>query len=83
MEEENLMEHELSYGKPNFDAELVAFLKSASVVKVASWSRAKDQAAILAIIKEHNYRVEEYTILNYAKLMPNGSSPKLVQKDLL
>jgi hypothetical protein len=67
------MEHELDYQKPTFYDELNALLKSASVVKISGWSRAKDQASVLGLIKEHNYKVETYTVLNFARLTPNRS----------
>ena len=65
------MEHELDYQKPNFYEDLDPLLKRGSIVKIHSWSRAKDQAALLGLIKEHNYKVEIYTLMNFAKLMPN------------
>lgn len=65
------MEHELDYQKPHFYEDLNPLLKSGSIVKIHSWSRAKDQAALLGLIKEHNYKVEIYTLTNFAKLLPN------------
>ncbi len=64
------MEHELDPQKPTFYEELNAFLESASIVKIYNWSRAKGQTPILDLIKEHDYKVETYTILNFARLTP-------------
>ena len=64
------MEHDLDYQKPNFYEDLNPLLKGGFVVKIHSWSRAKDQVSLLDLIKEHNYRVEVYTVMNFAKLMP-------------
>ena len=65
------MEHELDYQKERFYEELDPLLKNRSIVKIYSWSRAKDQAALLGLVKEHNYKIEIYTLMNFAKLMPN------------
>jgi hypothetical protein len=73
------VEHELSYEKPDFYQELQALLKEASIVKIYCWSRAKEQASIVALIKEHNYAVEAYTVLNFAKLTPKHSASRGLQ----
>jgi hypothetical protein len=75
------MEHELDYQNTNFYDQLNPLLKEGSVVKVAGWSRAKGEAALLGLIKEHNYRVEIYTFLNFARLSPNPR-PSLEQKPI-
>jgi hypothetical protein len=64
------MEHELDYQKEGFYEDLNPLLKSGSIVKIYSWSRAKDQASLLGLIKEHNYTVQTYTVMNFAKLTP-------------
>jgi hypothetical protein len=74
------MEHELDYQTPSFYADLNPLLKSGSVVKISSWSRAKDQAPLLGLIKEHNYLVETYTFMNFAKLMPNSHAAMAAAK---
>ena len=65
------MEHELDYQKPGFYENLDPLLKSGSIVTIYSWSRAKEQMSLLGLIKEHNYKVETYTLMNFAKLIPN------------
>ena len=65
------MEHDLDYQEPNFYENLNPLLKERFVVKIHSWSRAKDQVSLLDLIKEHNYKLEVYTMMNFAKLMPN------------
>jgi hypothetical protein len=62
--------HELEFKMPGFHAELDALMGRACVVKIHGWSRAKDEALVLKLIKEHGYVVEVYTILNVAKLFP-------------
>ena len=74
------MEHDLDYQKPNFYEDLNPLLKGEFVVKIHSWSRAKDQVPLLDLIKEHNYKIEVYTVMNFAKLMPNRSAAIIVQK---
>jgi hypothetical protein len=74
------VEHELDYKKERFYEDLNPLLKSGSVVKIYSWSRAKDQASLLDLIKEHNYRIESYTLMNFAKLMPKLPTAVVVQK---
>ena len=74
------MEHDLDYQKPNFYEDLNPLLKGGFVIKIYSWSRAKDQVSLLDLIKEHNYRVEVYTFMNFAKLMPNHPAAIVVQK---
>jgi hypothetical protein len=69
------MEYELNYEKPEFQEELNALMVKASVVKVYGWSRAKGQASVLDLIKRHNYAVQSYTTLNFAKLIPNRPTP--------
>lgn len=66
------MEHELDYQSPNFYNELIVLLKSAALIKVLNWGRAKEQTSLQALVKQHNYQVEAYTILNYAKLRPHA-----------
>ena len=72
------MEHDLDYQKPNFYEDLNPLLKGEFVVKIHSWRRAKEQVPLLALIKEHNYKIEVYTVMNFAKLMPNRSA-RIVQ----
>lgn len=74
------MEHELDYQQPSFYEDLNPLLKSGSVIKVCSWNRAKDQAPLLGLIKEHNYLIETYTFMNFAKLIPSPQSPIAVRK---
>jgi hypothetical protein len=74
------MEHELDYQKANFYEDLNPLLKSGSVVKIYSWSRAKDQGPLIGLVKEHNYKIEVYTFMNFAKLMPNPRAAIVVQK---
>ena len=76
------MEHDLDYQKPNFYEDLNPLLKGRFIVKVYSWSRAKDQVSLLELIKEHNYKVEVYTLMNFAKLMPNHPAAMDVQKPI-
>ena len=68
------VEHELDYVKPNFYEEVNALLKSGSIIKIFNWNRAKDQASLLELIKAHQYRIEAYTFMNFAKLLPSVSS---------
>jgi hypothetical protein len=74
------MEHDLDYQTANFYEELNPLLKSGSIVKIFSWSRAKNQTSLLGLIKEHNYRIEVYTLMNFAKLLPNPSPASVSQK---
>ena len=76
------MEHELDYQKESFYEELNPLLKSGSIVKIYSWSRAKDQTSLLGLIKEHNYKIEIYTLMNFAKLMPNQPVALVLPKKL-
>jgi hypothetical protein len=77
------MEHELDYQKPNFYEELSPLLKNGSIVNIYGWSRAKDQASLADLIKEHDYKVQPYTFMNFAKLMPNRPESIAIQKPLL
>jgi hypothetical protein len=74
------MEHELDYKKEHFYEDLNLLLQSGSIVKIHSWSRAKDQASLLGLIKAHNYKIEAYTFMNFAKLMPNPPPAIVVRK---
>jgi hypothetical protein len=71
------MEHELDSQKAEFYEELTSLMKSAALVKIHGWSRAKSQVSIIDLIKAHNYSVESYTILNVAKLKPRSSGSVL------
>ena len=72
------MEYELNYEGPEFQKSLCALMDKASIVKVYGWSRAKDQRSVHDLIKQHDYRIQAYTTLNFAKLIPNR--PALIQK---
>jgi hypothetical protein len=63
------MEYELDYEKPEFQEDLIALMGKAAIVKIYGWSRAKDQLSVRELIKQHNYAVEAYTVLNFAKLI--------------
>ena len=59
-----------NFKMPAFETELSTLLANRSIVKVYGWSRAKDQPAVLSLIKQHDYTLQTYTILNYATLSP-------------
>ena len=69
------MEHELDSQKPAFTEKLTALMETASIVKIYGWSRAKEERAVIDLIKKHEYTIESYSILNFAKLLPgpNGA----------
>ena len=70
------MEYELDFEKPEFQEELIALMGKGAIVKIYGWSRAKDQLSIRELIKQHNYGVETYTILNCARLI--APLPKVI-----
>jgi hypothetical protein len=70
-EKDGDMEYELDSQKPKFCEELQILMKSAHIVKIHGWSRARDHASVLGLIKEYHYKVQPYSILNFAILMPN------------